>query len=119
MLAAPGRRRWSSTDERRSGASGAWPSAFLSLNIKNPETSRLIREQAEARGESLTEAVTMAVRERLRRVRTDFDVVEILEWVARSPRICRLTSSTSTTTNCSTTTSWACATVSENWAARR
>jgi len=40
-----------------------------SLNIKNAQTYRLVRELAEATGESLTEAVTEAVRERLERVR--------------------------------------------------
>jgi antitoxin VapB len=38
-----------------------------SLNIKNQETYRLIRELADATGESMTEAVTVAVRERLAR----------------------------------------------------
>jgi antitoxin VapB len=55
----------------------------MSLNIKNPETTKLIRELADATGESLTEAVTTAVRERLQRVRTDFDVDEVLEWVGK------------------------------------
>ena len=41
----------------------------MSLNIKNEETHRLVRELAELTGESLTEAVTAAVRERLARVR--------------------------------------------------
>jgi antitoxin VapB len=41
----------------------------VSLNIKNQETHRLARELAEATGESLTAAVTVAVRERLDRVR--------------------------------------------------
>lgn len=41
-----------------------------SLNIKNAETYRLIRELAEATGESMTEAVTVAVRERLARTRS-------------------------------------------------
>ena len=45
----------------------------MSLNIKNAETYRLVRELAEATGESLTEAVGNAVRERLERVRNDFD----------------------------------------------
>ena len=39
------------------------------LSIKNPETVRLIRELAELTGESLTEAVTVALRERLARAR--------------------------------------------------
>jgi antitoxin VapB len=41
----------------------------VSLNIKNEETHRLVRELAELTGESQTEAVTEAVRERLARVR--------------------------------------------------
>ncbi|MBV9100919.1 MAG: type II toxin-antitoxin system VapB family antitoxin [Candidatus Dormibacteraeota bacterium] len=40
----------------------------MSLNIKNPETERLARELATATGETVTQAVTMAVRERLDRV---------------------------------------------------
>lgn len=40
----------------------------MSLNIKNDETERLARELAAATGESLTSAVTVAVRERLERV---------------------------------------------------
>jgi antitoxin VapB len=35
------------------------------LNIKNPETDRLARELAAATGESITTAVTIAIRERL------------------------------------------------------
>lgn len=41
----------------------------MSLNIKNAETYRLIRELADATGETMTGAVTQAVRERLERVR--------------------------------------------------
>ena len=37
------------------------------LNIKNPETHRLAKELAERRGESLTTAVTVALREQLAR----------------------------------------------------
>lgn len=40
----------------------------MSLNIKNEETHRLVRELAERTGESMTEAVSVAVRERLQRV---------------------------------------------------
>ena len=39
------------------------------MNIKNEETHRLARELAEVTGESLTTAVTVAVRERLERER--------------------------------------------------
>jgi antitoxin VapB len=41
----------------------------MSLNIKNAETYRLIRELADLTGESMTGAVTEAVRERLERIR--------------------------------------------------
>jgi antitoxin VapB len=43
----------------------------LSLNIKNDETHRLARQLADLTGESLTTAVTEAVRERLDRVRRE------------------------------------------------
>ena len=41
------------------------------LNIKNPETCRLVHQLAELTGESMTAAVTEAVRERLARVRRE------------------------------------------------
>jgi antitoxin VapB len=41
----------------------------MSLNIKNPKTTKLARELADLTGESVTEAVTIAVEERLTRVR--------------------------------------------------
>ncbi|HEY7351940.1 MAG TPA: type II toxin-antitoxin system VapB family antitoxin [Terriglobales bacterium] len=41
----------------------------MSLNIKNEETHRLIKELAALTGENMTAAVTEAVRERLSRVR--------------------------------------------------
>ncbi len=40
----------------------------MSLNIKNPEAERLARQLAAATGESVTRAVTVAVRERLDRL---------------------------------------------------
>jgi antitoxin VapB len=43
----------------------------MGLNIKNEETHRLVRELAALTGESLTEAVTTAVRERLERIRRE------------------------------------------------
>ena len=42
----------------------------MTMNIKNAETHRLARELATITGESLTTAVTVAVQERLERVRT-------------------------------------------------
>lgn len=41
----------------------------VSLNIKNAKACRLIEELAEATGETMTGAVTTAVRERLERIR--------------------------------------------------
>ena len=41
----------------------------MSLNIKNEDTHRLARELAELTGESMTQAVTEALRERLARLR--------------------------------------------------
>jgi antitoxin VapB len=43
----------------------------MGLNIKNPETHRLAEELAKRTGESMTSAVTTAVRERLERVRRE------------------------------------------------
>jgi antitoxin VapB len=41
----------------------------MALNIKHPEADRLARELATATGESLTDAVLIALRERLERQR--------------------------------------------------
>jgi len=41
----------------------------MSLNIKNEQTHRLIRQLARLTGESMTQAVERAVRERLEKVR--------------------------------------------------
>ncbi|MGH3978413.1 MAG: type II toxin-antitoxin system VapB family antitoxin [Pseudonocardiaceae bacterium] len=38
------------------------------LNIKDPDADRLARQLAEATGETITRAVTVAVRERLERI---------------------------------------------------
>jgi antitoxin VapB len=43
--------------------------AASQLNIKNPETVRLAHELAKLKGETVTDAVTKAVRERLERER--------------------------------------------------
>ena len=43
----------------------------MTLNIKNPEALRLARELAALTGESMTTAVTEAVRERLARIRRE------------------------------------------------
>lgn len=41
----------------------------MALNIKDPTADRLVRELAAATGESITTAVTVAVRERLEHIR--------------------------------------------------
>lgn len=45
----------------------------MSLNIKNPETYRLAKELANETGESMTAAVTEAIRERLTRLQLERD----------------------------------------------
>jgi hypothetical protein len=57
----------------------------MSLNIKNEETVRLVRELADALDVSMTAAITDAVRARLAEVRATetgpaFDVEEFLEF---------------------------------------
>jgi antitoxin VapB len=46
----------------------------MGLNIKNEDTHRLVRKLAKMTGESMTEAVTQAVRERLDRMRRNRSV---------------------------------------------
>jgi antitoxin VapB len=65
---------------------------MVALNIKNEETHRLVQALAEETGETLTEAVTVAVRERLeslyrkrRRKELVQSVKEIQEFVQRLP----------------------------------
>jgi antitoxin VapB len=41
----------------------------MSMNIKNPKTHKLAKELADITGESVTEAVTVAVEERLQRLK--------------------------------------------------
>jgi antitoxin VapB len=48
--------------------SSCYASFFIALNIKDPETDRLVRALAAETGESITTAVAIAVRERLERV---------------------------------------------------
>ena len=54
--------------KRRRGLSEAATAPAIGLNIKNGETCRLIHQLAELTGESMTAAVTEAVRERLARL---------------------------------------------------
>ena len=43
----------------------------MSLNLKNSETHRLAKDLSMLTGESMTEAVTVSIKERLERVRHD------------------------------------------------
>jgi antitoxin VapB len=54
---------------------------LMGLNIKNEETHRLARELADLTGESLTAAVTEAVKERLERVRRAKNRDDLVEWI--------------------------------------
>lgn len=58
----------------------------MGLNIRKQETHRLAKRLAELTGETMTEAVTQALRdrlERLRRQRTDRSLADELDEIAR------------------------------------
>jgi len=58
----------------------------MALNIRNPETERLAAELARQTGETKTEAVTKALRDRLTRVRRERSkhrLVDELDEIAR------------------------------------
>jgi len=63
----------------------------MAISIKDPETDRLARELAAATGESLTDAIRTALRERLEREsrrgrrRISAEVLRIQERLARLP----------------------------------
>lgn len=68
----------------------------MALNIKDPDTDRLVRSLADATGESITAAVAIAVRERLdrlqgRRAGADLDdaIAEIALRCAALPELDR------------------------------
>ena len=48
----------------------------MSLNIKNKETHKLADQLAKLTGESMTDAVTKAVRERLEKLITSLEAAE-------------------------------------------
>lgn len=56
----------------------------MSLNIKNVETHRLAQELAALTGESMTVAVTEAVRERIARVKSKGMAERIMQIAKRS-----------------------------------
>jgi antitoxin VapB len=66
----------------------------MTLSIKNPEADRLARQLAETTGETLTEAVIAALRERLQRITgrrraggLGDEIARIQERIARLPRL--------------------------------
>ena len=58
----------------------------MSLNIKNDETQRLARELAQLTGETMTGAITVALRERLEREKRLRRMRAISKRVAKSLR---------------------------------
>ena len=58
----------------------------MGLNIKNAETCRLAAQLAVLTGETMTQAVTVAIRERIARVQRQRNVEEI---IARAQEIIR------------------------------
>jgi antitoxin VapB len=54
---------------------------MMAMNIKNPEAERLARELAKRTGESLTVAVTVALRERLDRQEKADKKESRMEWL--------------------------------------
>ncbi|HSJ13492.1 MAG TPA: type II toxin-antitoxin system VapB family antitoxin [Longimicrobiales bacterium] len=55
----------------------------MAINIKNPEADRLVRELAELTGESITDAVVAAIRERLARQREQRGRQRTLQQITR------------------------------------
>jgi antitoxin VapB len=55
----------------------------MALSIKDPETDRLARDLAASTGESLTTAVTVALRERLERVQGAIGATSLAEELTR------------------------------------
>ncbi len=55
----------------------------MGMNIKNPETHRLAKELARQRGETLTMAITIALKERLERGKQEKQPESRLEWLMK------------------------------------
>ena len=53
----------------------------MSRKIKNPHTHALARELAALTGENVTEAVTVAIQERIERLQKRRDVKALVEWM--------------------------------------
>ena len=69
----------------------------MSLNIKDPETDRLARDLAAKTGESITQAVKIALQERLKResAKTEVGLADqLMEISRRASKLPRLTNKT-------------------------
>ena len=60
----------------------------MALSIKNPETERLARHLAKRNGETITEAVTLALRERLKRQQVQQQSVGLAAKIMEISRRC-------------------------------
>ena len=73
---------------KRGGDSSCAYGFFLALTIKDPEADRLARALADATGETLTEAVAAALRERLDRVSGTRNAPSVADEIERIARRC-------------------------------
>ena len=55
----------------------------MSLNLKNPETEEIARKLARRTGETLTTAITVALKERLDRIEKAKKAEDRMEWLER------------------------------------
>jgi antitoxin VapB len=58
----------------------------MNLSIKKPEAQAVAKELSVLTGENVTEAVTVALRERLERLQKEKDVNALVEWVMEMAR---------------------------------
>ncbi|MBP7339893.1 type II toxin-antitoxin system VapB family antitoxin [Niveispirillum sp.] len=59
----------------------------MALNIKSPEAEKDVRRLAELTGESLTEAMHKAVRERLERLSAEDESAKTARWAEITPSL--------------------------------
>jgi len=67
---------------------GALEGETMRLNIKNPETDRLVRELADLTGDSLTGAVTKAAQERLTEIGRPRDAARVPDGIEHRTEPC-------------------------------
>ena len=59
----------------------------MTINVKDPEAHRLAEEISRTTGESLTKAVTQALRERLERLQNEKSMASVDELLALAKRV--------------------------------